>query len=60
TTTTTTICGSSCLNQSWIDSSGVIAFWQFENSFEDSTNVYNGTSSSQAPTFVQGYVGQAA
>ncbi|CAF1295490.1 unnamed protein product [Rotaria sordida] len=60
TTTIATICGSSCLNQSWIDSSGVIAFWKFENSFADSTNIYNGTPSSQAPTFVSGYVGQAA
>ncbi|CAM2714788.1 unnamed protein product [Rotaria socialis] len=60
TTTTPLVCGSSCLNQSWIYSAGVVASWAFENSFEDSTNVYNATPASQTPSFVLGYVGQAA
>ncbi|CAF2113863.1 unnamed protein product [Rotaria magnacalcarata] len=60
TTTTSLVCGSSCLNQSWISSAGIVALWSFENSFEDSTNVYNATPSSQTPSFVLGYVGQAA
>lgn len=54
------ICGSSCLTKSWLNSSGIIAFWPFENSFADSTNVYNGTPSLNVPNFVPGYVGQTA
>lgn len=34
--------------------------WSFENSFTDSTNVYNTKPISQNPSFVTGYVGQAA
>ncbi|CAF1650102.1 unnamed protein product [Rotaria magnacalcarata] len=60
TTATPLVCSSSCLNQSWISSASVVASWSFENSFQDSTKVYNVTASSQAPLFALGYVGQAA
>jgi hypothetical protein len=53
-------CGLSCLNQSWIDLSGVIASWPFDGSYADITNVYNGIASANLPTFVTGYLGQAA
>jgi len=60
TTTTSVYCGQSCLNQSWIDSSGVIASWPFDGSYFDTTGVYNGIISGNLPTFATGYVGQAA
>jgi hypothetical protein len=60
--TTTTIfnCGQSCLNQSWIDTSGGLAWWPFDGSYLDNTGVYNGYPSPNLPTFVTGYIGQAA
>lgn len=60
TTTTSVYCGQSCLNQSWIDSSGVIASWPFDGSYVDSTGVYNGKMSRNLPNFATGYLGQAA
>ena len=62
TTSTTTVfsCNSPCLNQSWLNPTGVIALWAFEGSFNDATNTYNGAPSSNPPTFVTGYLGQAA
>jgi len=60
TTTTAFSCNQSCLNQSWTNPSGVIALWTFDGSFNDNTTVYNGYNSSNLPTFVTGYFGQAA
>jgi hypothetical protein len=63
TTTTTAIvlyCGQSCLNQSWINTSDGLAWWPFYGSYLDSTGIYNGYPSPNLPTFVTGYIGQAA
>jgi hypothetical protein len=60
TTTTAFDCGQSCLNQSWIDSSGGLALWPFDGSYIDIISGYNGFSSPNLPTFVTGYLGQAA
>ncbi len=60
TTTTAFSCNQSCLNQSWTNPSGVIALWTFDGSFNDNTTVYNGYNSSNLPSFVTGYFGQAA
>ena len=53
-------CAASCLNQSWIDPSGELALWTFDGSFDDSTDVYNGSVYSNSPTFTVGYLDQAA
>lgn len=53
-------CGQSCLYQSWIDTSGGLAWWPFEGSYNDQTGIYNGYSSTSLPSFATGYVGQAA
>ncbi|CAF1311922.1 unnamed protein product [Rotaria sordida] len=60
TTTTMITCGTSCLNQSWIDSSGGLAFWPFDGSYIDIVSGYNGIPSPNPPTFVTGYLGEAA
>jgi hypothetical protein len=52
-------CNTSRLNQTWISSTSLLARWQFEGSYVDQTNLYNGTPSTSRPTFVQGFVGQA-
>ena len=59
TTTTHTICGSSCVNQSWIVSSNLLAEWSFDNSFIDLANNHNGIPALSSPTFVTGYFKQA-
>ncbi|UJR32941.1 hypothetical protein I4U23_020402 [Adineta vaga] len=58
-TTTPLICGPSCLNQSWIDDSSILAQWSFEGIFTDKTGVYNGRTSTNLPTFTTGFIGQA-
>ena len=60
TTTTRFYCGQSCLNQSWINNSSGLAWWPFDGSYLDNYGVYNGYSSPNLPTFVTGYIGQAA
>lgn len=60
TTTTPIECGISCLKQSWISSRDLIAFWPFDGSYADIINGHNGIPSSKLPTFVPGYIGQAA
>ncbi|CAF3398117.1 unnamed protein product [Rotaria sp. Silwood1] len=60
TATTTISCGTSCLNQSWIESSDGLAFWPFDGSYVDIVGNYNGIPSLNLPTFVPGYLGQAA
>ena len=60
TTTTRMICGPSCLNQSWLDSSNALALWPFDGSFLDTTGAHNGIVSRNPPTFATGYVRQAA
>jgi hypothetical protein len=60
TTTTALVCGFSCVNYSSISSSNLLAKWSFDGSFLDQTNAYNGIPCSNAPTFVTGYLGQAA
>ncbi len=63
TITTTTIvlyCGQLCLNQSWIDSSDTLAWWPFDGSYVDMTYTHNAIPSSHLPSFVTGYIGQAA
>ncbi|CAF0965942.1 unnamed protein product [Adineta ricciae] len=58
--TTPVPCGSSCLQQSWINDSSLLAYWSFDNTYNDKTGVYNRTTSSNLPTLVTGYLGQAA
>jgi hypothetical protein len=62
TTTTAFTCGQSCLNQSWIQSSDILAVWPFDDSYDDITGTYDATPtpSGNPPTFVTGYLGQAA
>jgi hypothetical protein len=60
TTTTFLVCGQSCLNQSWIDTSSNLAWWPFDGSYNDQTGIYNGNPSASPPTFDTGYIGQAA
>jgi len=53
------ICGFSCLNQTWISSSGLLAKWAFDGIFSDQMNTYNATAVNN-PTFTtNGYVNQA-
>ncbi|CAF3941742.1 unnamed protein product, partial [Rotaria sordida] len=59
TTTTRLNCGQSCLNQSWVDSSGDFVQWPFDGSYIDIMINRNGTPSSNQPAFVTGYFGQA-
>jgi hypothetical protein len=58
--TTPVYCGLSCLNQSLSNYSGSIASWPFDVTYNDINKVYNGTASANPPTFVTGYIGQAA
>ncbi|CAF4223716.1 unnamed protein product, partial [Rotaria sordida] len=58
TTTTRLYCGQSCLNQSWVDSSGDFVQWPFDGSYIDIMINHNGTPSSNQPAFVTGYFGQ--
>lgn len=53
------LCGQSCLNQSWINPSGGLAYWKFNGVYDDSFNIYNGIPSTNLPPFVTGYFGQA-
>ncbi|CAF1357359.1 unnamed protein product [Rotaria sordida] len=59
TTTTRLNCGQSCLNQSWVDSSGDFVQWPFDGSYIDIMINRNGTPSSNQPAFVTGYFDQA-
>jgi len=59
TTIHTPTCNTSCLNQTWLSSANLLAQWEFDGSYSDTTNTYNGTPSSNQPPFVQGYVRQA-
>ena len=53
------MCGSSCLNQTWISSTGLLAKWGFDGDFIDATNNYNATAIN-SPSFVtNGFVNQA-
>ncbi|CAF3853367.1 unnamed protein product [Adineta steineri] len=60
TTTTTALptCNSTCGNDTTILSVSLFARWNFENTFDDLMLTYNGTSTN-GPTFVVGYIGQA-
>ncbi|CAF0942580.1 unnamed protein product [Adineta steineri] len=60
TTTTTALptCNSTCGNDTTILSVSLFARWNFENTFDDLMLTYNGTSTN-GPTFVSGYIGQA-
>jgi hypothetical protein len=58
--TTTIYCGHSCLNRSWIDPTGVIASWPFDDSYADKANAYHAVPSKSLPSFGPGYIGQAA
>ena len=60
TTTTIVTCGLSCLNQSWINNSDIVASWPFDGTYDDINKVYNGIISANLPTFATGYVNQAA
>jgi hypothetical protein len=62
TTTTPTVlyCDQSCLNQSWIHSSDGLAWWPFDGSYVDMTGGHNAIPSPYLPSFLTGYVGQAA
>ncbi|CAF3686610.1 unnamed protein product, partial [Adineta steineri] len=58
TTTTLPTCNSACGNDTTILSVSLFARWNFENVFDDLMLTYNGTSTN-GPTFVLGYIGQA-
>ena len=60
TTTTAFACGQSCLNQSWTNTSGGLAWWRFEGSYADQIGNYNRSAATNASNFVTGYIGQAA
>jgi len=55
TTTTTVVCGSSCDTQTWLDSTDLLAQWQFDNDLIESVSNTN-TPSEQSPTYVTGYI----
>lgn len=58
-TTTLRTCTFSCLNRTWISSSGLLAKWAFDGTFLDDMNTYNATAVN-SPTFItNGYVNQA-
>ncbi|CAF4151679.1 unnamed protein product, partial [Rotaria sordida] len=61
TSTSTTInyvCGFSCLNQSWISSTNLLAKWEFDNTLiEDVSSSL--TTSDQSPVYATGYVNEA-
>lgn len=58
-TTTARICLFSCLNTTWISTSGLLANWPFDGTYLDQTNTYNAVPVN-SPTFVtNGYVNQA-
>lgn len=59
TTTTSFYCGQSCLNQSWFNSTGDLAYWPFDGTYDDVISSYNPVSFANLPTFVSGYVGEA-
>jgi len=59
TQTTALNCIQSCLNQSWINPSGVLALWTFDGTFNDTTTVYNAYPYGNVPSFVSGYIGEA-
>ena len=57
TTTVHYVCGPSCVNQSWISSTNLLAEWEFDsNLIEDVTNSI--TTSDQSPTYVTVYANQ--
>ena len=58
-TTTANPCSSSCLYQTWISSSGLLAKWTFDGSFLDETNTYNATPVNSPSFFTNGYVNPA-
>ena len=59
-TTVPPICNITCLNQTWLSSANLLAQWEFDGSYADTTNTYNGTPPNSPPTFVSGFIGQAA
>ena len=57
-TTTARICLFSCLNKTWISSTGLLVKWTFDGTFLDQTYTYN-TTAVNNPSFVSnGYVKQ--
>lgn len=58
TTTALPICGFSCLNETRISTSGLLAKWNFDGTFNEATNTYPAVSVNN-PTFItNGYVRQ--
>ncbi|CAF1020916.1 unnamed protein product [Rotaria sordida] len=57
-TTTNYVCSFSCLNQSWISSTNLLAKWEFDNNLiEDVSSSL--TTSDQSPVYATGYVNEA-
>jgi hypothetical protein len=52
-------CPASCLNQTWISSSDLLAKWTFDGTFVDQMNTYNATSVNSPSFTASGYVNQA-
>jgi hypothetical protein len=52
-------CPASCLNQTWISSSDLLAKWTFDGTFVDQMNTYNATSVNSPSFTANGYVNQA-
>jgi hypothetical protein len=53
------ICDFSCLNQTWISSSGLLAKWTFDGTLVDQTNTYNAIAMNNPSFITNGYVNQA-
>ncbi|CAF0927986.1 unnamed protein product [Rotaria sordida] len=58
-TTTSRICGFSCLNQTWISSSGLLAKWTFNGTFHDEMNTYTAIAMNNPSFISNGYVNRA-
>jgi hypothetical protein len=52
-------CPFSCLNQTWISSSDLLAKWAFDGTFVDQMNTYNATPVNSPAFITNGYVNQA-
>lgn len=58
-TTTRLICNSSCLNQSWVSSSNLLAEWSLDGNYADSTGPFNLTPSNNPSFVTNGFINQA-
>ncbi|CAF3673511.1 unnamed protein product [Rotaria socialis] len=57
--TTVQTCGATCLNQTWIQSTNLLAKWLFDGDFVDQTNAYNATATNSPSFTTTSYRNQA-